>query len=565
KKNAPGSRRDPGWEYATDIDGDSKKTKCKFCSKVLTGGIFRFKHHLARTKENVEPCLSVPDDVRKQMLDVLDLNLEAKEARKNLLHRGISTAASATGSQETIYSSLRASGSSSVPPTRTQTTMSTLLKKDLRKDAAKSIARWFYLTGTSFNAAREPEYYTMFELAARHGPGCSIMSDGWTDRKRRSICNFLVNSPKGTVFIESLDTSHYSKNTQKVFEMLDDVVEKVGEENVIQIVTDNASAYKAAGAKLMEKKLSVHKTTIAKGRKITNYIDGRAMLISMLKEFTKGGDLIRPAVTRFATAYLTLGCLSEHKGDLMSMFSSETWRKSTFSTTREGKRIQGIALDSRFWTSVLTCLRAAMPLMKVLRLVDSDELPSMPFLYLELNQAMEKIKSNFSNIEKRYKPVLNIIEKRWNDQMSRPLHYAAYWLNPKVHFGENFDPNERKLKVGLYDCVERLFKDRDESLTIMQHLDTFHHARGMFSSYGSMQLLDRKNPADWWSSFGDDVPELQKFAIRILSLTCSASGCERNWSVFERVRFYFLNNTYYISSCSSISYVCHICGISGAL
>ncbi|CAN1725844.1 hypothetical protein LINPERHAP1_LOCUS258 [Linum perenne] len=440
--------------------------------------------------------------------------------------------------------------------------MSTLLKKDLRKDAAKSIARWFYLTGTSFNAAREPEYYTMFELAARHGPGfkppsyheiretllkeeleeveaklsifrnewikvgCSIMSDGWTDRKQRSICNFLVNSPKGTIFIESLDTSHYSKNTQKVFEILDDVVEKVGEENVIQIVIDNASAYKAARAKLMEKrledlekKLSVHKTTIAKGRKITNYIYGRAMLISMLKEFTKGGDLIRHAVTRFATAYLTLGCLSEHKGDLM---------------TREGKRIQGIALVSRFWTSVLTCLRAAMPLMKVLRLVDSDELPTMPFLYLELNQAME-IKSNFSNIEKRYKPVLNIIEKRWNDQMSRPLHYASYWLNPKVHFGENFDPNERKLKVGLYDCVERLSKDRDESLTIMQQLDTFHHARGMFSSYGSMQLLDRKHPADWWSSFGDDVPELQKFAIRILSLTCSASGCERNWSVFERV------------------------------
>ncbi|CAN1799331.1 hypothetical protein LINPERHAP1_LOCUS22073 [Linum perenne] len=227
------------------------------------------------------------------------------------------------------------------------------------------------------------------------------MSDGWTDRKQRSICNFLVNSPKGTVFIESLDTSHYSKNTQKVFEMLDDVVEKVGEENVIQVITDNASAYKAAGAKLMEKKLPIHKTTIAKGRKITNYIYGRAMLISMLKDFTKGGELIRPALTRFATAYLTLGCLSEHKGDLMSMFSSETWRKSTFSTTREGKRIQGIALDSRFWTSVLTCLRAAMPLMKVLRLVDSDELPSMPFLYLELNQAMEKIKSNFSNIEKR--------------------------------------------------------------------------------------------------------------------------------------------------------------------
>ncbi|CAN1146840.1 hypothetical protein LINPERHAP2_LOCUS15510 [Linum perenne] len=118
----------------------------------------------------------------------------------------------------------------------------------------------------------------------------------------------------------------------------------------------------------------------------------------MLKDFTKGGELIRPALTKFAIAYLTLGCLSEHKGELMSMFSSETWRKSTFLALEKGKRIQGIALDNIFQTSVLTCVRDAMPLMKVLRLVDSDESPTMPFLYLELNQAMEKIKSN---IEKR--------------------------------------------------------------------------------------------------------------------------------------------------------------------
>jgi hypothetical protein len=28
---------------------------------------------------------------------------------------------------------------------------------------------------------------------------------------------------------------------------------------------------------------------------------------------------------------------------------------------------------------------------------------------------------------------------------------------------------------------------------------------------------------------------LQKMAIRILSLTSSSSGCERNWSIFEGV------------------------------
>jgi len=41
--------------------------------------------------------------------------------------------------------------------------------------------------------------------------------------------------------------------------------------------------------------------------------------------------------------------------------------------------------------------------------------------------------------------------------------------------------------------------------------------------------------AYWWGQFGGSCSELKNFAIRILSQPCSASGCERNWSVFERI------------------------------
>jgi len=41
--------------------------------------------------------------------------------------------------------------------------------------------------------------------------------------------------------------------------------------------------------------------------------------------------------------------------------------------------------------------------------------------------------------------------------------------------------------------------------------------------------------AQWWEAFGSHCLELQKFTIHILSQTCSATGCERNWSVFERI------------------------------
>jgi hypothetical protein len=35
--------------------------------------------------------------------------------------------------------------------------------------------------------------------------GCTLMSDGWSDRRGRHLINFLVNSPEGTYFLESIN------------------------------------------------------------------------------------------------------------------------------------------------------------------------------------------------------------------------------------------------------------------------------------------------------------------------------------------------------------------------
>ena len=74
------------------------------------------------------------------------------------------------------------------------------------------------------------------------------MSDGWKDEvAKKDIINFLVNSPKGSVFLRSIDASKFMKTVETLFKCLDDVVEEIGEQNVIQVVTDNASNYVATG------------------------------------------------------------------------------------------------------------------------------------------------------------------------------------------------------------------------------------------------------------------------------------------------------------------------------
>ena len=77
--------------------------------------------------------------------------------------------------------------------------------------------------------------------------GCSIMCDGWTDMREMTLLNFLVNCPRGTMFVESVDASEYSKTGEKLYELLNQFVDKIGEGNVVQVVTDSAAANVLAG------------------------------------------------------------------------------------------------------------------------------------------------------------------------------------------------------------------------------------------------------------------------------------------------------------------------------
>ena len=83
--------------------------------------------------------------------------------------------------------------------------------------------------------------------------GCTIMSDGWTDGKGRSIINFLVNCPRGTIFIKSVDASPYVKDPHLLCDLLDKFIQEIGLQYVVQIITDNVANYLLVGKMLMER------------------------------------------------------------------------------------------------------------------------------------------------------------------------------------------------------------------------------------------------------------------------------------------------------------------------
>ncbi|XP_042419216.1 uncharacterized protein LOC122007417 [Zingiber officinale] len=93
---------------------------------------------------------------------------------------------------------------------------------------------------------------------------------------------------------------------------------------------------------------------------------------------------------------------------------------------------------------------------------------------------------------------------------------------------------------GLFECIQRLIPSHEvNDKIIMEELLVYKKSESLFDNEFTIRERNNKDqpmaPVDWWEMFGNGTPNLKEFAIKVLSLTCSASGCERNWSIFEHI------------------------------
>ncbi|XP_020963524.1 uncharacterized protein LOC110265094 [Arachis ipaensis] len=275
---------------------------------IRGGGIDRVKHHLAEKGGDIEACRKVPAAVRHQFSQNIedlrtkkrktqeeyaesygacdDVEREFDEIEHNEMRQQQASRIPAPSSRKGVGKQLKGL-QSFFPPAATpgaQPSIKSVLKsKEIVEKCDIAIARWMMDASVPFNAVNSAYYQPMIDAIANMGAGykgpnyqrvrgyllsklvedvkkmiegyrviwkqtgCTIMADGWTDRCRRTLINFLVYCPKGTVFLKSVDASHISKTAEALFKLLRDVVLFVGPENVVHVVTDNVANYVAAG------------------------------------------------------------------------------------------------------------------------------------------------------------------------------------------------------------------------------------------------------------------------------------------------------------------------------
>ncbi|KAL0917415.1 hypothetical protein M5K25_012473 [Dendrobium thyrsiflorum] len=227
------------------------------------------------------------------------------------------------------------------------------------------------------------------------------------------------------------------------------------------------------------------------------------------------------------------------------------------------KFVSSFAITLGFATAYLTlqrfkelsinyALKTTKLLVKVLRMIDGERVTTIGFMYEVMNKAKEYIAKDLGSQESDYKEIWQIIDEKWDRQLHQHLYAAAYYLNPQFHYDKDFHVN-KEIKTGLYAYMDKLVSKGDY-LKVNDQFEDFHLKKGIFG-FRAAQACYKIRSADmfifhtsiyihnihfhfhverWWAQFGDDVPELKTFAVKVLSLTCSAAACERNWSTFNQ-------------------------------
>jgi hypothetical protein len=213
-----------------------------------------------------------------------------------------------------------------------------------------------------------------------------------------------------------------------------------------------------------------------------------------------GADLVRPTATRFATSFLTLKSLHNHRDALKALFVSEQWNENRLAKTAAGQEVHDIVLSMEFWNKVEDCLRASAPLLIVLRVVDGAEKAIMPEVSALMKHAKEKIKLSFAIDSKKtlLEKIMEIIERQWVKQMNHPLYEAALYLNPgKLHplIWDNDDETVGQLRGCFLDVLARMVEDQETRDKIDSQSLDYEALRGAaFSNQLAIKNLETISP-----------------------------------------------------------------------
>ena len=253
--------------------------------------------------------------------------------------------------------------------------------------------------------------------------GVSLCSDGWGDRQKRPLINVMAASGGNSMFVKSFDTSGNIKDADYVASLFLDVIEQEGPDNVVQIITDNASNFKAAGLSIEAKYAHIFWTPcvvhslnlalksmcepnansshyetckwisklISDCDEITMFILNHSRALTIYQTHSQH-MLIKIAETRFASHVIMGQRLLLVKSALEKTVLDPNW-KTFRKTNLEAKadHVKECVISDRWWDKLEYFVAFTSPIYNMIRLADTGT-PCLHLVYDMWDSMIEEVR-----------------------------------------------------------------------------------------------------------------------------------------------------------------------------
>ncbi|XP_057984542.1 uncharacterized protein LOC131169341 [Hevea brasiliensis] len=189
-----------------------------------------------------------------------------------------------------------------------------------------------------------------------------------------------------------------------------------------------------------------------------------------------------------------------------------------------------MVLSPAFWNHIVYALKVSSPLVHVLQLVYNEKKSQQWDIFMKPWIGLKKpLPTHLMAMKRNTRAFLRMLMRNGHFNCIVPLHGTEYFLNH-----EFFYPNKMRIEsneevnTGLLSCIHKIEKDSVKVDMILDEIERYKATTGTFGFPSAVRGRTTKSPAAWWKTYSSSTLNIQKFVVKVMSLTYSASGCERN-------------------------------------
>ncbi|CAM8908385.1 unnamed protein product [Rhodiola kirilowii] len=346
---------------------------------------------------------------------------------------------------------------------------------EVRDQLDQEIARMFYTGGLPFNLARNPHYMRSYTFVATHAIAgykppnynklrttllvqeinhvknllvplqstrkekrVTVVTDGWSDPARRPLINFMATSGSGPIFLKVVNCFGEVKDKFFITGLMKEVINEVGDKNVVQIIIDNAANCKGARDLIQSEfphiywtPCVVHTLNLAlKNICAAKNANGNERTYEECSWITEIHGDIAIQIKNF---------IMNHNMRLAIFQKISTLKLLSVADTRFASIIM---MDDDWWDRLAYIVDFTRPIYEMIRYCDTDK-PCLHLVYELWESMIEKVKIEIYKKESCqdtegspfYDEVYKILVARWTTN-NTPLHCLAHSLNPRFYSDE---------------------------------------------------------------------------------------------------------------------------------